>query len=159
MDFSCFKDFGPDFSGPNSFGCFKKIAIDLKQQAPPKRGLAIVSISSIANPPAPVGIANAMGAAATAWGGGDHDWRCRYDHAWRHHGAAVIDAPIVTVTAAAAVRSTMKAGSTAAGDRNSQPGLCLFKRRERHGLGGGEAEDTDADHQCERKKSVHLFPP
>jgi hypothetical protein len=51
----------------------------------------------------------------------------------------------------------MKAESTAAGDRNCQPGLCLFERRKRHGLGGGNAEDADADGHCEGKKFVHSF--
>jgi hypothetical protein len=51
----------------------------------------------------------------------------------------------------------MKADSTATGDRNCQPGLCLFERRKRHGLGGGNAEDADADGHCEGKKFVHSF--
>jgi hypothetical protein len=53
----------------------------------------------------------------------------------------------------------MKAWSTATGDRNCQAGLCLFERRDRHGLGGGNAEDTDADGDSDGKKLRHSFLP
>ena len=53
--------------------------------------------------------------------------------------------------------ATVKARSAATGDRNFQTGLGLFERCERHGLGGGNAEETDADGRCERKKFGHSF--
>jgi hypothetical protein len=44
---------------------------------------------------------------------------------------------------------------TAAGDRDRYSSLRLLERRQRHGLGGDDAEYADAGDQCEREKSVH----
>jgi hypothetical protein len=99
-----------------------------------------------------------MRAPTTAGAGRHHD--CRSNHyAWRCYDgrSAIVHATVVTIATAAPVRTAMKAESTAAGDRNCQPGLCLFERRKRHGLGGGNAEDADADGHCEGKKFVHSF--
>jgi hypothetical protein len=49
----------------------------------------------------------------------------------------------------------MKAGSAATGDRNCQTSLGLVERREGHGLGGGNAEETDDDGDCDGKKLRH----
>ena len=95
-------------------------------------------LRSVANPPAAIAIANAMRATAATGAGARH----HHDWAW----SAKIDATVVSIATASAPGTTMPAGSTAAGDGNGQPGLRLFEWRERHGLGGGNAEDTDADH-------------
>jgi hypothetical protein len=99
-----------------------------------------------------------MRAPATA-GAGRHDDRRRNDYARRGYDgrSAIVHATVVTIATAAAVGTTMKANSTATSDRDCQPGLCLFERRKRHGLGGGYAKEADADGHCERKKFVHSF--
>jgi hypothetical protein len=51
----------------------------------------------------------------------------------------------------------MKAGSTATSNRNCQVRLCLFERCEGHGLGGGNAEETDADGDSDSKELCHSF--
>jgi hypothetical protein len=53
----------------------------------------------------------------------------------------------------------MKAGPTATSDRNCQASLRLFERRERHGLGGNNANEADSDGYADRKKFVHSFLP
>ena len=63
----------------------------------------------------------------------------------------------ITVATAAAIWARVKARSAATGDRNCQTGLCLFERRERHGLDGSNVEEADADDRCERKKFGHSF--
>jgi hypothetical protein len=85
-----------------------------------------------------------------------HAWRC-YHHTWRYRHAwrAVIRAAVVAVATAAAIRAAVKARSTTTSDRNCQTGL--FERRERHGLGGGNAEETDADGHSETKTFSHSF--
>jgi hypothetical protein len=95
--------------------------IDLNQ--PTKKGPAEAGptprsacLSSIANLPATIGIANAVGAAAAARAG-------PYHNAWCYIGTAN------------AVKTPVPAGAAATGDGNCQRGLCLW--RDRHGLGGG----------------------
>jgi len=99
-----------------------------------------------------------MRASATAGAGRHHDWRSNH-YAWRRYDgrSAIVHATVVTIAAAAAVGTTMKADSTATCDRNCQAGLFLFERRERYGLGSGYAKEADADGDCERKKFVHSF--
>jgi hypothetical protein len=97
-----------------------------------------VCLDPLANPPASVRIAN-----STARGRYHDRWDDR--HTWRHYSAAVVCAAVVAVTTAAAIWTAVKAGSTAPGNRNCQTGLCLFERRERHGLDVSNAEEADAD--------------
>jgi hypothetical protein len=128
-------------------------ATDPRRKRPRRSGASdiwqtfAVTSNSIANPPASVGIANAVHAAAAARSGRYHDRRARRHHhrAWRDIGSAY------------AVEISMPAGSTAAGGRDGQSRLCLAKRCERHGLGNGRTEDADADNQSERKKFSHSF--
>jgi hypothetical protein len=97
----------------------------------------------IANPPAPIGIANALGSASPARSG-RNDYR-----AWRNHDSRS------DIGSAHAIRVPMPSRSTSSSDRGDQPWLALIKRRERHGFSGGGGEQPDADHQSERKKSSH----
>lgn len=113
---------------------------------------------SVANPPASIRVANTMRATATAGAGRHHDWRSNH-YAWRCYDGrtAIVHATVVTIATAAAVGTTMKADSTTTSDRNCHAGLCLFERRERHGLGSGYVKEADAGGHCERKKFVHSF--
>jgi hypothetical protein len=99
-----------------------------------------------------------MRAQATA-GAGRHDDRRRNHYAWCCYDgrSAIVHATVVTIATAATVGTTMKADSAATSDRNCQAGLCLFERRERHGLGSGYVKQADADGDCERKKFAHSF--
>ena len=109
----------------------------------------ILCSHELANSPASVGVANSTAGARY------HDgWDDR--HAWNHHGAAaVVRTAVVAVATAAAIRAAVKARSTTTSDRNCQTGL--FERRERHGLGGGNAEETDTDGHSETKTFSHSF--
>src|SRR5262245_21835875 len=109
-----------------------------------------VSLSSdqLANRPASVRVAN------TTAPGCYHDrWDDR--HAWRHHSAAVVHTGVVAVATAASIWPSVKAGSTSTSDRNCQASLCLFERRERHGLGSGKGEEADADGDSDSEKLRH----
>ena len=99
-----------------------------------------------------------MRAPTTAGAGRHHDWRSNH-YAWRCYDgrSAIVHATVVTIATAAAVRAGVKARSTTTSDRNCQTGLGLFERCERHGLGGGNAEETDADDRSEGKKFSHSF--
>jgi hypothetical protein len=133
-------------------------------EAGPQNSLRRSAFSSVANLPASIRVTNTMRAtaAAGAWRyhnrRRDHNWR-RHHHAWCRNdgGTTIVHTAIVTVPTAAAVGTTMKARSAAAGDRNCQTGLCLFKRRERHRLGGSNAKEADASYHTEGKKFVHSF--
>ena len=100
-----------------------------------------VCSDQLANIPASVRIA---ATARTRPRGYHHAWRC-YRDAWGYHDARRHSAADVSVATATAIWATVKAGSTATGDRDCQASLRLFKRREWHGLGGGNTEETDTD--------------
>jgi len=116
------------------------------------------TLRSVANPPAPVWIANTMHTASSAGAGCYHDRRGHY-HARRRYNSrsSIVHAAVVTVAAAAAVGATMKAGPAATGDWNCQAGLRLLKRCERHGLGDANAKDADSECRCERKRFIQSF--
>jgi len=101
----------------------------------------------ITDAPAPIGIANAVRAAAATWR------RSRDNH---HRTSTVIDAAIVAVAAAPAVGAAMPAGPAAAGDRNGYSGLHPIEWRSRHSLGADGASDTNTEDQCKGKKSDHF---
>src|SRR5262245_3010642 len=105
----------------------------------------------LASRPASVRVANA--AAPRRY----HDrWDDR--HAWDHHGAAaVVRTAVVAVATAAAIWPAVKAGSTTPGDRNCQTSLGPVERGERHRLGGGKGEETDADGDPDSEKLCHSF--
>jgi hypothetical protein len=128
------------------------IFLPFKKNNDPAEAGPPVSLCSdeLANRPASVWVAN-----STAPG-------CYHDrrddrHAWSHHSAAVVNAAVVAIATAAAIGAAVKARSTATGDRNCQTSLSLVERRKGHGLGGGNAEDTDADGDCDGKKLRHSF--
>jgi hypothetical protein len=117
----------------------------------------VFSSNQLANIPASVPVAAT--ARSGPWGY-HHAWRCyhhtwRYRYAWRY-SAAVVRAAVVAVATAAAIRAAVKARATTTSDGNCQTGS-LFERRERHGLGRGNAEETDANDRCEGKKFSHSF--
>src|SRR4029434_6928501 len=70
-----------------------------------------------------------------------HAWRC-YRDAWGYHDARRQSAADVRVATATAICDTVKAASSATRDPGGQASLRLFKLREWHGLGGGNAEET-----------------
>ena len=154
----CWISVGPPSPPGRWFGELPRFEKNGPAEAGPSDIILNFTCRSVANPPAPVRVANTMPAPTTAGAGRHHDWRSNH-YAWRCYDgrSAIVHATVVTIATAAAVRTTMKAESTATGDRNCQPGLCLFERRKRHGLGGGNAEDADADGHCEGKKFVHSF--
>src|SRR5690242_20369798 len=92
-----------------------------------------------------------MRAAPTA-GAGCHDHR-----AWCYHdrSAAEVGAAVVAVTTARPAGTTMPASPAAALDGDRYSSLRLIERRQGHGLARRDAENTDADDQCEREKPVH----
>jgi hypothetical protein len=53
----------------------------------------------------------------------------------------------------------VKARSTTTSDGDCQASLCLFERRERHGLGGSNAEPTDANRNSQSEKLCHSALP
>jgi len=108
----------------------------------------------LADRPASIGAANATAGGHYAR---SYHYRWSYHHAWRDYSAAPVAASVITVATAAAVWAAMKARSTATGHRNCQVCLCLFKRCERDGRRGSDAEEADADGRCEGKKFGHLF--
>src|SRR5262245_34714794 len=118
--------------------------------APLRRGRPVsLRSDQLASRPASVSVANST---ARAYGPGSY----HHTHAWRYR-AAVVQAAIVAIATAAAIWAAMKARSTATSDRNCQTGLSLFERREGHGLGGGNAEETHADSRSESKELCHSF--
>jgi len=123
-----------------------------KGKVPPERGLScmISRLRSVADPPAPIGVADAMRAAPTAGSARRHD-----DRAWSYddRGAAVVGAAIIAIRTTCSARATMPAGPAAAGDRDRY--ASLIERRQGHGLACCDAENADADNQCEREKPVH----
>ena len=115
--------------------------------------LRFFSSAQLANIPASVRVA------ATARRSDDprgYHYAWRYHHTWRY-SAAEVHAAVVAVATAAAIRAAVKAKSTTTSDRNCQTSLGLFERRERHGLGGCNAEEADADGHSERKTFCHSF--
>ena len=128
---------------------------DLALTQLPHAELWFFSSAQLANIPASVPVAATARSGPRGyhhtWHSYHHTWR--YRHAWR----AVVRASVVAVATTAAIRVWVKARSTTTGDRNCQTGLRLFEQRERHGLGSGNAEETDPDSRSERKKFSHSF--
>jgi hypothetical protein len=89
----------------------------------------------LASGPASISVAN-----STARADGPRSYH--HAHAWRYSRAAVVHATVIAVATAAVIWAAVKARATATSDRNCQAGLCMVERCERHGLGGGNAEET-----------------
>jgi hypothetical protein len=154
----CLKKIAPLSVRPLLFAVNGSLKSAAAECVTPDRHLPQHSSAQLANIPASIPVA-----ATTRSGprGYHHAWHChhhtwRYRHAWPY-SAAVVRAAVVAVATAAAIRAGVKARSATTSDRNCQTGLSLFERCERHGLGGGNAEETDADDRCEGKKFSHSF--
>src|SRR4029453_11413649 len=121
----------------------RRVEPSFKKNNGPAEAGPSVSLCSVqlANIPASVRVA---ATARTRPRGHHHAWR-RYRDAWGYHHAWRHSAAVVSVATATAIWATVKARATTTSNRNCQTGLCLVDRRERHGLGGGNTEETDTD--------------
>src|SRR5262245_1234137 len=109
---------GPAQAGPATFGEFS------------------LSLNSIADPPASVGIANTVRPAAAA-GSGYHHYSARRDHDSRSD-----------VGSAHAIGIAMPSRSASTSDRGDQPRLALLEQSERHRRSGRTPEPEHRDLEC-----------